>query len=106
MASPVLRTSRPDGSSIQPAAVQRSSGMALRIAGALLVLAAGAIHLYLYFDYFHSVHVVGVLFLLNAAAAAVIGAALIVSANRLIAAAGIAYSAATLAAFLISVYHG
>jgi len=31
-----------------------------RVALALLVAAAGAVHLYLYFDYFHRVHVVGV----------------------------------------------
>jgi len=63
-------------------------------------------HLWLYFDFFHRVHGVGVLFLLNAAAAAAIGVALLVSASPWIAAAGIAYSAGTLAAFLFSVYHG
>jgi hypothetical protein len=78
----------------------------LRIAGALLVLAAGAIHLWLYFDYFEHVQVIGVLFLLNAAAAAVVGAGLLLSRSRLVVAAGVAFAAGTLAAFLFSVYHG
>jgi hypothetical protein len=77
-----------------------------KVSGALLVLATGALHLWLYFDYFRQVHVVGVLFLLNAAAAAVVGAALLVSDNTLVVVAGIAFAAATLGAFLLSVYHG
>lgn len=83
-----------------------TSALALRFLGALLVLAAGAMHLWLYFDFFHRVHVVGALFLLNAAAAAAIGVALLLSARPFVAWAGIAYSAGTLAAFLFSVYHG
>ena len=77
-----------------------------RLTGALLVFAVGAVHLYLYFDYFHSIHVVGVLFVLNAAAAAVIGALLLVSARPLVVLAGTGFAAATLAFFLLSVYHG
>ncbi len=77
-----------------------------RLAGALLVLATGAVHLYLYFDYFHLIPVVGVLFLLNAVAAAVIGALLLVSARPLVVLAGIGFAAATLVFFLLSVYHG
>ncbi len=45
---------------------------------ALLVAADGAIHLCLYFDYFHRVHVVGALFLVNAALGLLIGAVLLV----------------------------
>jgi hypothetical protein len=77
-----------------------------RLAGALLVLAAGAVHLYLYFDYFHLIHVVGVLFVLNAAAAALVGGLLLASPRALVALAGIGYAAATLVFFLLSVYHG
>jgi hypothetical protein len=77
-----------------------------RLAGACLVLAAGGVHLWLYFDFFHEVHVIGILFLLNAAAATVIGFVLLVSALPLAAAAGVAYAAATLAFFFVSVYHG
>lgn len=70
------------------------------------MLAAGALHLWLYFDFFHRVDVIGVLFLLNAAAAAVVGLSLLFSAHPLAAAAGIAYAAATFGSFLLSVYRG
>jgi uncharacterized membrane protein YvlD (DUF360 family) len=84
----------------------RTLVLASRTAGGLLVLAAGAVHLWLYFDFFREVHVVGVLFLLNAAAAAIIGFVLLVSSHPLAAAAGLAFAAATLGFFFISVYHG
>lgn len=77
-----------------------------RLSGALLVLAAGGLHLYLYFDYFRVVHVVGVLFVLNAVAAAAIGLLLLVSAHPLALASGIGFAAATIGFFLASVYHG
>lgn len=77
-----------------------------RLTGALLVLAIGAIHLYLYFHFFHFIHVIGVLFVLNAAGAAVIGVLLLVSARPLVVLAGVGFAAATLAFFLVSVYHG
>lgn len=70
------------------------------------MLAAGGVHLWLYFDYFHQVHVVGALFLLNAAAAAIIGSVLLVSSHPIVAAAAVAYSAGTLVFFFISVYRG
>ena len=70
------------------------------------MLAAGGVHLWLYFDFFHEVHVVGTLFLLNAAAAAIIGCVLLVSSHPIVAAAGVAYAAATLGFFFVSVYRG
>jgi uncharacterized membrane protein YvlD (DUF360 family) len=76
------------------------------VTGGLLVLAAGGVHLWLYFDFFHGVHVIGILFLLNAAAAAIIGLVLLVSPHPLAAAAGLGFAAATLAFFFVSVYHG
>lgn len=77
-----------------------------RLAGVLLIFAAGGVHLWLYFDYFHRVHVVGILFLLNAAAAAIIGSVLLVSSHPLAVAAGIGFAATTLLFFFVSVYHG
>jgi hypothetical protein len=77
-----------------------------RLTGGLLVIAAGGVHLWLYFDFFHEVHVIGILFLLNAAAAAIIGFVLLVSPHPLAAAAGVAFAAGTLAFFFVSVYHG
>jgi hypothetical protein len=87
----------------------RSTGVRLaaaRWATALLVAAAGALHLYLYFDYFHRVHVVGVLFLVNAAAGLAIGAVLLARRNVLIVLAAGGYAAGTLAAFVVSTRWG
>jgi hypothetical protein len=75
-------------------------------ATALLVAAAGAIHLYLYFDYFHRVHVVGVLFLVNAAAGLVLGAALLPRRDLPVVLAAGGYAIGTLAAFVISTRWG
>jgi len=75
-------------------------------ATALLVAAAGAIHLYLYFDYFHRVHVVGVLFLVNAAAGLVLGAALLARRDLPVVLAAGGYAIGTLAAFAISTRWG
>jgi hypothetical protein len=78
----------------------------LQWALALLVAAAGAIHLYLYFYYFHRVHVVGVLFLVNAAAGLVIGALLLVRRDRLILVAALGYAVGTLVGFVVSTRWG
>ena len=77
-----------------------------RVALALLVAAAGAIHLYLYFDYFHRVHVVGVLFLVNAAAGLVIGAALLVRRDSILVLAAGGYAIGTLVGFVASTRWG
>jgi hypothetical protein len=77
-----------------------------RRAAAVLVLAAGAIHLYLWFDFFHRVHVVGTLFLVNAAAGGLLALALLLSGNALVLAAAAGYSATTLAAFFVSTKWG
>lgn len=73
---------------------------------ALLVATAGAIHLYLYFDYFHRVHVVGVLFLVNAAAGLVLGTVLLLRRSVLLVLAAGGYAIGTLAAFAISTHWG
>jgi hypothetical protein len=77
-----------------------------RVALALLVAAAGAVHLYLYFDYFHRVHVVGVLFLVNAAAGLLIGVALLVLRDRLVLLAAFGYAVGTLVGFVVSTRWG
>lgn len=78
----------------------------IRVPLALLVAAAGAIHLYLYFDYFHRVHVVGVLFLVNAAVGLAIGAALLVRYDRPLVLVAGGYAVGTLAAFVVSTRWG
>jgi hypothetical protein len=76
------------------------------VAAGLLVAAAGAIHLYLYFDYFHRVHVIGILFLVNAAAGLVIGAALLVRRDRILLLVALGYVVGTLVAFVASTRWG
>lgn len=80
--------------------------MAAWWATALLVAAAGAIHLYLWFDYFQHVHVVGVLFLVNAAVGLALGALLLARRNGLVLLAAGGYAVATLAAFVVSTRWG
>jgi hypothetical protein len=86
---------------------RRAGGVvAAQGAAAFLVAAAGAIHLYLWFDYFHRVHVVGSLFLVNAAVGLALGAALLASRDvRVLLAAG-GYAAGTLVAFVVSTRWG
>ena len=92
---------------IDVSAGRRAGGvLAAQGAAALLVAAAGAIHLYLWFDYFHRVHVVGALFLVNAALGLALGAALLASRDvRVLLAAG-GYAAGTLVAFVVSTRWG
>jgi hypothetical protein len=79
---------------------------AAQISLALLVAAAGAIHLYLYFDYFHRVHVIGVLFLVNAAGGLAIGAVLLLRRDRIVLLAAFGYAVGTLAGFAASTRWG
>jgi hypothetical protein len=76
------------------------------VAAGLLVAAAGAIHLYLYFDYFHRVHVIGVLFLVNAAVGLIVGAVLLVRRDRILLLVAFGYAVGTLAAFVASTRWG
>jgi hypothetical protein len=79
---------------------------AAQVSLALLVAAAGAIHLYLYFDYFHLVHVVGALFLVNAAVGLAAGAVLLLRRDRLAVLVAGGYAVGTLAAFAVSTRWG
>ena len=72
----------------------------------LLVAAAGAIHLYLYFDYFHRVHVVGALFLVNATVGLTIGALLLARRDVLVLLAAGGYAVGTLVGFAVSTRWG
>jgi hypothetical protein len=86
---------------------KRADGLlAVQGAASILVAAAGAIHLYLWFDYFHRVHVVGALFLVNAAAGLAIGAALLARRNVLVVLLAGAYAIGTLVGFVISARWG
>lgn len=80
-----------------------------RVLGALLTAAMGAIHLYLWFDGFGFIPVIGVLFLVNAAGAALLAAALLAVPVRLlapVAALGALFTAGTLAGLVLSLTVG
>ena len=102
MAQPIVLLSR------GRAARTGEGGLAVgaRVSTALLVAAAAAIHLYLWFDYFHRVHIIGALFLANAAAGTVAAIALLASRKAVVALAAAAYAVGTLGAFLISTRWG
>ena len=81
-------------------------GAPARVPAAALVAAAGAIHLYLWFSYFHRVDVIGPLFLANAASAVLIACLLAISGSALVLLAGLGYEATTLVAFAVSTKWG
>ncbi len=84
----------------------------LRVAGAGLLIAAGAIHLDLYLTGYRTIPVIGWLFLLQVIAAFGLGLAVLatggraVIASRLAAAAGAGFALATLGGYLLSVWTG
>ena len=103
---PVLQAGR--GSSRpgrQPASRVRAR-LALRLAGGGLLIATGAIHLDLYLTGYRSIPTIGWLFLFQVIAAFVLGVAVLASGARLAAAAGAAFSLATLGGYLLSLWIG
>jgi hypothetical protein len=73
---------------------------------AALVIATGAIHLYLYRLYFHRIATIGPLFLANFAVGVVLGVLILRRPGPLWSAIGAFFCLATLGAFLISVHWG
>ena len=78
----------------------------LRVAGAGLLIAAGAIHLDLYLTGYRTIPTIGWLFLLQVIAAFGLGVAVLVTGSRLAAAAGAGFALATLAGYLLSIWVG
>jgi predicted lipoprotein with Yx(FWY)xxD motif len=78
----------------------------LRLAGAGLLAAAGAIHLDLYLTGYRSIPTLGWLFLLQVITAFALAAAVLASGSRLLAAAGAGFALATLGGYLLSVWIG
>jgi predicted lipoprotein with Yx(FWY)xxD motif len=83
----------------------------LRVAGAGLLIAAGAIHLDLYLTGYRTIPTIGWLFLLQVIAAFGLGLAVLATggrpaASRLAAAAGAGFALATLGGYLLSVWTG
>ena len=86
--------------------------VALRVVGAGLLIATGAIHLDLYLTGYRTIPTIGWLFLLQVIAAFALGAAVLaipgrlVVAGRLAAAAGAVFALATLGGYLLTVWIG
>jgi predicted lipoprotein with Yx(FWY)xxD motif len=80
--------------------------LGLRLAGAGLLIATGAIHLDLYLTGYRSVPTIGALFLLQVIAAFVLGAAVGLLGSRLATAAGALFMLGTLGGYLLSVWVG
>jgi hypothetical protein len=80
--------------------------LGLRVAGAGLLAATGAIHLDLYLTGYRSIPVIDWLFLLQVIAAFGLAAAVLVSGSRLAAAAGAGFALSTLGGYLLSVWIG
>jgi predicted lipoprotein with Yx(FWY)xxD motif len=80
--------------------------LGLRVAGAGLLAAAGAVHLDLYLTGYRSIPTIGWLFLLQVITAFALAAAVLATGSRLIAAAGAAFALATLGGYLLSLWAG
>jgi predicted lipoprotein with Yx(FWY)xxD motif len=79
--------------------------LALRVAGAGLLAATGAIHLDLYLTGYRTIPTIGILFLLQVIAAFVLAVAVLVG-SRLAAAAGALFMLSTLGGYLLSIWFG
>ena len=80
--------------------------LALRLAGAGLLIAAGAIHLDLNLTGYRSIPVIGWLFLFQVIAAFVLAVVELASGSRLAAAAGAGFAVATPGGYLLSIWIG
>jgi predicted lipoprotein with Yx(FWY)xxD motif len=80
--------------------------LALRVAGAGLLVATAAIHLDLYLTGYRTIPTIGPLFLFQIIAGFLLAAAVLVTGHWLAAAAGAGYAVATLGGFLLSVWVG
>jgi hypothetical protein len=87
-------------------AVMQAIPRALRFGGAGFILLNGGIHLYLWGHGYRQIRVIGPLFVLNAVAAVLIAAALLWRPEGITALLGLALSAGTFGAFVLSVTVG
>jgi len=81
-------------------------GLGLRLAGAGLLIATGAIHLDLYLTGYKTIPTIGWLFLLQVIAAFALGAIVLLTGSRLVAAAGALFLLSTLGGYLLSIWFG
>jgi predicted lipoprotein with Yx(FWY)xxD motif len=85
---------------------QGPSWLLLRLAGAGLLLATAGIHLDLYLTGYRTIPTIGWLFLLQVIAGFLVGAVLLVTPSRLVAAVGAALALSTLGGYLLTVQFG
>jgi predicted lipoprotein with Yx(FWY)xxD motif len=78
----------------------------LRVVGAALLAATGAMHLDLYLTGFKNLPTIGPLFLLQVIAAFVLALAVLIPRGRLIPAVGALFAASTLGGYLLSIWFG
>lgn len=97
---------RPAGGRAYSAHQRAQSGYSLRLAGAGLLIAAGAIHLDLYLTGYRSIPVIGGLFLAQVIAAFGMGVLVLVRPGRLLAAGGALFALSTLGGYLLSLWLG
>src|SRR5690242_13440672 len=103
---PVLLAGRGSGGPSQWLVRRARARLALRLAGGGLLITTAAIHLDLYLTGYRSIPTIGWLFLFQVIAAFVLGAAVLATAAPLAAAAGAAFSLATLGGYLLSLWIG
>src|SRR6201995_2817124 len=103
---PVLLAGRRGSRPGQRPTPRARARLALRLTGGGLLIATGAIHLDLYLTGYRSIPTIGWLFLFQIIAAFLLGAAVLASGARLAAAAGAAFSLATLGGYLLSLWIG
>jgi predicted lipoprotein with Yx(FWY)xxD motif len=84
----------------------RTQRFIMRVVGAGLLAATGAIHLDLYLTGYRTIPTIGWLFLLQVISAFVLAAAVLVSGSRLVAFAGAGFGLATLVGYLLSIWFG
>jgi hypothetical protein len=87
-------------------ALRAATARSLRHLAAALILAIGAVHLYLWFRSYRDIAVIGPLFLLNAVGALLISGGLVWKPEGIVALIGLAFAAGTLGAFAISTTAG
>src|SRR3984957_18318081 len=97
--------SRPQGDTGQRRITQWQS-LALRLAGAGLLVATGAIHLDLYLTGYRTIPTIGWLFLLQIITAFALGLVVLAFGSRLAAAGGAGFAVATLGGYLLSLRIG
>src|ERR1700739_1634523 len=94
------------GSHMTTRGLRARARLALRLAGGGLLITTAAIHLDLYLTGYRSIPTIGWLFLFQVIAAFVLGAAVLGTGAQLAAAAGAAFSLATLGGYLLSLWVG